>query len=156
MHKVIIAESLVTRIDESLTQEAIIRRVASPLLEAGLVKPSYPDALIARERHFPTGLPTAGVGVAIPHTDCEHVNQASVAVGILRHPVAFQNMAVPEEAIPVQLLFMLAIDEPHGQVKLLQHLMEFLQNAELLQALQGAPTAGAAWELLEGLRSSLA
>jgi PTS system galactitol-specific IIA component len=156
MHKVIIAESLVTRIDECLTKEAIIRRVAMPLLEAGLVKPSYADALIDRERSFPTGLPTGGVGVAIPHTDCEHVNQASVAVGILRHPVAFQNMAVPEEAIPVQILFMLAIDEPHGHVKMLQHLMDLVQNAEFLQALQGSPTAGAAWELLESFRSRLA
>ncbi|WP_342399921.1 PTS sugar transporter subunit IIA [Weizmannia sp. FSL W8-0676] len=38
------------------TQRELFESVGSRLLEKGLVKPEYTNALIEREAHFPTGL----------------------------------------------------------------------------------------------------
>ncbi len=155
MNKVHVSPELVTMIDAPMTKEEIVRLVSAPLLKAGLVKDSYPQALLEREKNFPTGLPTQGVGVAIPHTDCEHVNTAGMAIGILRHPVVFQNMVDPEEAIEVQILFMLAIDEPHGQVEMLQRLSDVLQDPDLLETIVGSAGPADAWSAIEPSLKSL-
>lgn len=155
MPRVAISRSLVTIILEPISREEAVRLVATPLLAAGLVKQSYPQAILEREKSFPTGLPTVGVGVAIPHTDIEHVNEPAIAVGILRHPVHFQNMAEPDESIPVHLLFMLALNEPHAQIEMLQQLMGLVQDADLLQRLKEADSPDQAWGILEPSFQSL-
>jgi len=155
VNKVHVSPSLVTIIEEQLTKEEIVRRVSAPLLAAGLVKESYTNALLEREKSFPTGLPTEGIGVAIPHTDCEHVNMAAMAIGILRHPIQFQNMVDPEQGIDVRILFMLAIDEPHGQIEMLQRLTDVLQDASLLQTLVLSAGPADAWRAIEPSLKSL-
>ena len=39
--------------------------------QAGIIKPGYGAAVIQREMEYPTGLPTEGVHVAIPHASAE-------------------------------------------------------------------------------------
>lgn len=155
MNKVHVSQALITIVEELLSKEEIVRKVSAPLLAAGLVKSSYPNALLEREKSFPTGLPTEGIGVAIPHTDCEHVIMAAIAIGILRHPTQFQNMVDPEQTIDVRILFMLAIDEPHGQVEMLQRLTDVLQDASLLQSLAVSASPADAWRVIEPLLKSL-
>lgn len=39
------------------------------LKEKGYVRDSFLDAILAREKAYPTGLPTLPVAIALPHTD---------------------------------------------------------------------------------------
>jgi len=120
---------------EAETQQEALEKLAGRLYETGYVKDTYAQAILEREKVFPTGLPTEGYGVAIPHTDVEHVNKPAVALGILQKPVKFNLMGDlnPDSQVDVQVMFMLAIKEPHMQLELLQDIMEMIQDQELLK-----------------------
>lgn len=117
---------------EADDKEGIIKKLANLLISKGYAKESYLEAILEREKVFPTGLPTEGVGVAIPHADIKHVIKPAIAVAILKHPVQFNVMGNPEEKVSVKIIFMLAITDPNIQLKLLQDLMEIFQNKQLL------------------------
>lgn len=115
-----------------------IKQLANRLLEEGFVKKSFIKAIIEREVNYPTGLPTQNMGVAIPHTDSIHVNKAALAIGILKEPVKFQMMGMPEEKVYVSIIFMIAIDDPNKHLEMLQKLMTIFQQKDLLTELKKA------------------
>ncbi|GGE08349.1 PTS galactitol transporter subunit IIA [Marinithermofilum abyssi] len=125
-------ESLILQDIQVDTKEEVLQLMASTMQEQGVVKESYIQAVIDREHHYATGLPTQGLSVAIPHTDKEHVNRKSLSVGVLTEPVDFVIMGEDEQSTPVKLVFMLAMDESHAQLSLLQKLMGVFQDKELL------------------------
>ncbi|MBP2659330.1 MAG: sugar transporter subunit [Firmicutes bacterium] len=116
-------------------REDALRQMAQMLHNAGYVRDTYGEAIIRRERTFPTGLPTGENGVAIPHTDICHVIAPMIAVGILKTPVEFQNMGDIEDAIHVKIMFMLAMNNCDNQVRLLSELMQIIQDQYLLKKL---------------------
>ncbi|CDQ38451.1 MULTISPECIES: PTS sugar transporter subunit IIA [Virgibacillus] len=118
-------------LDVTSNQEAL-ENMAATMAEKGFVTESFKDALINREAAFPTGLPTQGVSVAIPHTDIEHVIKKSISVAILKKPVEFGIMGDLDSTTPVKIIFLLAMDETHAQLVLLQQLMQVFQNEEQL------------------------
>ncbi len=124
---------------EAESSSDVIEHLGKKLLEAGLVKESFIQAAIKRESNLPTGLPLEDeINVAIPHTDIEHVLKPGIALATLAKPVVFQNMVDPTEAISVRLVFLMALDQPHAQIEMLQEIMGVIQNEELLQNLMKA------------------
>ena len=106
------------------------------MIDAEFVHPSYQQAVIERERIFPTGLPTKGINVAIPHTDSIHVKKEGFLVGVLEKPVTFEMMASKDVFLEVELIFMLAIKQPEDQLVMLQKLMLLCQDEQNLQLLK--------------------
>ncbi len=95
---------------EADNQEQLFNQVASLLEERDIVTPTYREALIAREKSFPTGLDMEFLGkdlpnVAIPHTDIVHNLAEKVVVVRLEKPVTFHNMIAPDREVEVSLLF---------------------------------------------------
>lgn len=125
---------------EAENEADVIAQLGAEMQKKGYVRESYIAAVMEREAKLPTGLDINGFSVAIPHTDPEHVNQAAFAVGILKNPVLFHCMAMPDVCTPVRLVFLLAIKDPEKQVALLQQLMAVFQDVELLQAILQAET----------------
>ena len=74
---------------EAADWEEVLTLLANRLFQAGYVRESYLQAVLNRERQFPTVLRTVEVAVALPHTEKEHVLKPAVAVAILAHPVTF-------------------------------------------------------------------
>jgi PTS system galactitol-specific IIA component len=128
-------ESLILKDVDVNSREELLRTMATNLFRKGLVKKSFIEAVIEREKTFATGLPTNSVSVAIPHTDSEHVNKKAISVAILKEPVNFGVMGEMNVETPVQIVFMLAIDKKDSHLVLLQKLMEIFRNAEELQFL---------------------
>lgn len=135
MSKVFFEESVILLDVEADTKEEVLYKVGQNLVEQGLVKESFIPAIINREKEFATGLPTAEVSVAIPHTDVEHVNQKTISVAVLKNPVDFVIMGDDSETTPVKIIFMLAMDEADSQLSLLQRLMQVFQDGETLQSI---------------------
>ena len=106
----------------------LLSKVADNLHSLGYVKETYKNAVIEREKIFATGLPTLLGGVAIPHTDINHVNIPAISIARLKKPVDFIIMGDDSETIAVDLIFMLAMKEEHAQLELLQSLMGILQD----------------------------
>ncbi len=125
---------------EARDREEAIEKMAKELYKKGYVKESYINAILDREKVFPTGLPTEEVGVAIPHTDAIHVNKSAMAIGVLKNPVSFQMMGMPEENVNVNIIFMMALDEPKSQIEMLQKLMSIFQEKSLLLRMRQAKT----------------
>lgn len=127
-----INERLVLTELEADDANAALGILADRLYEYGFVKDRFKEAIKEREKKFPTGLPTINIGVAIPHTDAEHVNMPAIAIGVLKSPLVFQMMGMPEDAIPVDIIFMMAIKEPHAQLEMLQKLMSIIEKERVL------------------------
>lgn len=113
------------------TSTEVIVYLGKLLVKAGYVRDSFIDAAVSREKELPTGLPLNGnTNAAIPHTDVEHVIKAGLAMATLAQPVVFRNMAAPDETIPVQLVFLLALDKPKAQIEMLQEIAGLLQQPD--------------------------
>lgn len=120
---------------EAKTWEDVMKNLGQKLIDAGYSKESYIDALIAREKDFPTGLDIDGLGVAIPHTDVSHVNKAGIAIGVLKEPVTFIQMGTDDEEVQVKLVFMLAVTDPNAHIDELQRIIEIIQDKGVLEKL---------------------
>jgi PTS system galactitol-specific IIA component len=112
--------------------EAIIR-LGERLQTGGFVKASWTKATLEREKTFATGLPTPEVGVAIPHTDVEHVLKPAIAIGVLEQPVDFGEMGNPGASISVNLVCALAVAHSDLLITLLQQLVKLFQTPGMLK-----------------------
>ena len=120
---------------EAKTCKDVLKSVGQKLVDAGYAKESYPEALVTREKSFPTGLDIDGMGVAIPHTDVSHVNKAAIAIAVLKEPVTFIQMGTDDEEVGVKLIFMLAVTNPSAHIDELQRIIEIIQDKEVLEKL---------------------
>jgi PTS system galactitol-specific IIA component len=117
----------------------VVSILGEELFEAGYVLETFVEAALQRESELPTGLPLAGeYNAAIPHTDIEHVHKPGLALATLINPVVFHNMVSPEEEVPVQLVILMALDEPKAQVEMLQEIAGVLQDAEVINKIMNA------------------
>lgn len=133
---------------EAKDAEDALRKMSAEYVALGVVKESFPDALIERERVYPTGLPAVAFDIAIPHCASENVNETSMGVAVLAHPIEFLQMGSPEITLHPEVLFMLAIKDPKKQIETLQKIMAVIQNADLLNAIKAARDADEVYALL--------
>lgn len=122
---------IVAQLDVKNEDEAI-STLADLLFEHKYVNKDYKQAVLDREKIFPTGLPSGKIGVSIPHTDVKYVNKPAIAFASLKNPIIFKNMADNSQNVEVRFMAMLAMKEPHSQVELLQKLMDLFQQQNLL------------------------
>lgn len=148
-------ENLVAIDIKAATDLEAIDALAQVMLREGMVKESYPDAVKEREKVYATGLELLDMGIAIPHTDPEHVYEPAMALGILEKPVKFVGMGEPDKKIDVEILFMLSIKEPHAQLKILQALMKVFQHEGKLTSLKACKTPKEAADMLTGYLSNI-
>lgn len=113
------------------TKEDALNFLSGKLLKHQYVKPEYQQAILDREKVYPTGLPSLGVSIAIPHADNNLVNETTIAIGVLKRPVIFYSMESADKELDVQIIMMLAIKEPHGQIEMLQKVVSIIQNENL-------------------------
>jgi len=117
---------------EVSTKEEVLKTLANILFLNKYVKESYYDAVLEREKLFPTGLPTENIGVAIPHASENHAIKPGIAIAVLKKPVKFNVMGDLNTEIDIKVVFMIAITNPDDQIKLLQDLIGLVQNEEFL------------------------
>ena len=134
-------ESLIFTNLEAKTYEDVMRAVGQKVTAEGFAKESYVDALISREKDFPTGLDIDGFGVAIPHTDVSHVNKAATAIAILKNPVTFVQMGTDDDYVDAKVIFVLAVDDPKGHLEQLQRIISISQDKDILEKLTQANEA---------------
>ncbi|WKY44522.1 PTS sugar transporter subunit IIA [Eubacteriaceae bacterium ES2] len=133
-------EDLIRKIQvncQASNQIEAIKLAAGPLFEKKMVKESFVDAVLEREKTFPTGLPTS-IGVAIPHTDSKHVIDEGISIVTLKKPVDFKGMGNPKEIVAVEIIILLAIKNPAKQLGILQKIITIIQNKEMLEKIKAA------------------
>lgn len=137
MEQATFRELILREVDAKDAQDAI-RQVGQRFFQAGFVKDTYIDAVVARETTYPTGLQLAEIAVAMPHTDPQHVNRPGVCIAQLKHPVTFAHMGDPDTLVQAEMLFMMAIKNPDEQIELLQKVLSVFQQPEVVAAFRAA------------------
>ena len=84
-----------------------------------------------RERDFPTGLPTE-IPTAIPHVKDEGITENAICLLKLNHPVTFKRLDDDTEEVKTDMIFNLAIRDADEHLAVLQKMMAFLNNPEVL------------------------
>ena len=129
-------------------QKELFQVMSEQLKNAGCVKDSFLEGITNREQEFPTGLEVNQIGFAIPHTDSAHVNSSQICFASLKEPLVFSDMTDKSHEIPVRLVFMLAMSQPHEQIDTLQNLVSLFQNEEKVNELLACNTKEAFIELV--------
>ncbi len=120
----------------------VITVLSDILLAHGYVTEDFCEAVLAREESFPTGLPLPDIPVAIPHAEAAYCRVPAIAVATLDEPVDFREMGGdPDSVLAVQIVFLLALNDPKKQVDWLQRLVLLFQKPGLLGELKGQPDA---------------
>ena len=145
--KIAIKPELVIPELAAVDSQDAIRQLGETLVSAGYAKDSYVDVVLEREKNYPTALEVGEINVAIPHCDAENANEAAVCVGILRKPVDWRRMDDPDATTPVRLVFMLALNEAHSHLEMIQKIIGVIQDQEFAKKLAES-NAHEAYELL--------
>ena len=118
--------------------EELFSAIGADLEQAGMVRSTFAAALTRREAAYPTGLPVSG-GVAIPHTDAEHVISDTIAVATLATPLSFRAMGgIDDGALQVSTVFVLALSNPDEHVDILPRIVKSIQRPEFLASLRAS------------------
>ena len=134
---------------EADSRDDCIRKICAVMAENGYVGNDYADAVIERENEFPTGLPTEGTLVAIPHSNKGTVFHTGVGVAVLKSPVGFKNMVDPDSILMVEIVFVLCNSDPDKQLDDLRSLMDCLSEAELLKNIRNSKSEAEVADLLQ-------
>lgn len=130
-------------------QAGLFDAMAAALVSGGRVRSSFRKAIEDREAVFPTGLPV-GCGVAIPHTDAEHVIDDAISVATLESPVPFGEMAgEPGAQVGARVIIMLALGSG-AQVEVLTRVVKAIQSNDFLDSLLRARDPAEVADLAKG------
>lgn len=123
------------------SRDALLAELGGRLMAGGFVKDSFVEAIIRRENLYPTGLPTESLKIAVPHTDVDHVEKPCICIAKLAEPVAFKVMGDNHTDIAIDMVFMLALNDPKAHLDVLQKVIQLFSDKAVLAALKEARTA---------------
>lgn len=127
-----------------------IRLLGEALHRGGFVHDDYVQAVIEREKIFPTGLPTSPVGVAIPHAGVQYCRRPAIAVAVLARPVPWIEMATLDRELSVQIVLALSITDPDTQVSALRSIVDLFGEPQRVAELLGLTAPREVVQFLNG------
>lgn len=100
------------------------KKLGAELDARGYIKDTWYDAILEREKNYPTGLACQAISVAIPHTDPEHLEKPYIAIIKPKTPIEFEAMAGMGDPVQAEFIVNLGLlAHADGQVAILQALM---------------------------------
>ena len=130
------------------SKESAIRSMVAALCQAGSIKASDEDGIVAailkREELGSTGI---GRGVAVPHTKHPSVDKLIAAIAVSKDGVDFASL----DGEPVYVMFLLVSppDRPGDHLRGLENISRHLRNDKFCKFLRQSKSAQDIWELLQ-------
>ncbi len=135
------------------TSDELFDMLNDDLTHKAYIQPTWLEAIVRREKAYPTGLGFDTVGIAIPHTDPIHIQKPYIALVKLENPVVFEFMAEAGDPVEAEFVVNLGIRHEEDQVGLLQKLMGVFANEEYVESLRQATDSKELYTLLDGYLS---
>jgi fructose-specific phosphotransferase system IIA component len=101
------------------------------------------DAVLTREKTRSTGI---GSGIAIPHGKCSAVRELVMAMGITLDPIDFDS--VDNKPVSIVILLVSPLDQTGPHIQALARISRLMLDEGFKTALEKAPSAQAAYDLL--------
>ena len=101
------------------------------------------EAVFTREKTRSTGI---GSGIAIPHGKCNAVKELVMALGIARDPIEFES--VDGKPVSIVIVLVSPADQTGPHIQALARISRLMLDGQFRTALEHAPSAEAAYELL--------
>ncbi len=120
----------VFKFNQPVSRTGLLKKLAASLQADGLVKPSFTDGVLEREKVYPTGIFMETHSIAIPHTEFEHVNRTGFAIAINQCGIEFHRTDEPEEVVVPEIVIMMAIDPNCEKVVIIQSLFALLSEQD--------------------------
>ena len=114
----------------------LLTQLGGTAIELGLAKEGIEAALIERESSYPTGI-AAEIGIAMPHADSAFTAKDSVLVATLDKPVLFNPMGGGDETVPVEVVFLLLLDDIDKHLTLLKAVSKLIPDTDKIRTLFG-------------------
>lgn len=134
---------------DASSKEEALKKMAEMLYSKGYVEKPFIDAILEREKHYPSGLPMEGHKIAIPHTDATYVKKSALIFARLNDYVSFSVMGSPEETIQVRMISMFALKEKKQIGDLLETLITLYQNNDVLDSILHAKDRDEIYRILK-------
>lgn len=136
MLKEYLFEDLVYLNKEYKNYEDLLSQVMETLISKNYVEPGFQQALVDREKEFPTGLQLDGYAVAIPHGGSQFVKKDFISLVTLKNPLKMNRMDDPEEFLEVDVLFIIGFGKSETHLQGLRELMDLIQNPQVIEDLK--------------------
>ena len=114
--------------------ESLLVELADYAIEQGLAKPGFAEALLEREKKFPTGIQAVS-GIAIPHSEQEFTIKPSLIIAVLEQGTWFRPMGGGKDVL-VETVFLLLLEQAEHQVEMLSNIVSFIQDEEKMNSLR--------------------
>lgn len=129
----LIKEELIIIDNESSDREEFFLNISNILFDKGYVEETFHDAIVEREKKYPTGLEMPKITVAIPHTDVQHIKKPFIFINKMKEKsIEFIQMGTDDLIVNPEFIVVLGIKEPKNQVGLLSTLMNLFDNEEFV------------------------
>ena len=112
---------------EAKDHTELFTKMAEIFKKKGYIKESYLDAIIEREKKYPTGFEFDGYNIALPHTDAEHVLVQKTVIVRLKKEIKYKEV-VSNKEIPVKLFIMLLVKNGNEQTEILEKLIAIISE----------------------------
>lgn len=114
----------------------VLATVSEKLVKLDFAGEEFEEALLIREKDYPTGLQLEGYTAAIPHGGAEFVKKDFISVVTLKKPIVMSRMDNPEKTLTVDTLFILGFGSSDLHLTALRQLMETIQNKETMEQIK--------------------
>ena len=123
------------------------------LVEKGVVSRDYPEAVIEREKRYPTGFRIGeGLAVALPHAHVKYTVKPALLAVFLENPLTFNCMGSPSGLVEVYALIFVAVKDLDRSARMLRRLGDLLAEESFSDIVKNKKI-GQALELFRSLHS---
>ena len=116
----------------------VLQLMGDAMIREGYGEDGFTEAVLKREKDYPTGLDVDGIGVAIPHTDAEHVKKEGISIAVLDQPIEFDAMGEEDCRIPVKIVIMFTVAGKDKHIDRLLQILDMIKDEEILHGLLNA------------------
>ena len=143
------SEDLILLNYEADNKEQVLREICKNVLRRNYVCDGYSDALIEREKNFPTAI-EFGVPIALPHIG-EFCNEPFLSICTLKNAVKFYSMDGSDKELGVRIIFLFGITNAKDQVNILKNFMFAFQDDCNMNAILNAKDAKQALNVIKAI-----
>lgn len=129
-------------------QDDFFKSISNKLIEDKIVIEGYYEALVKREKDFPTGLPV-NQGVAIPHLSNDYSLKNQIVYVRLAESISFTEMGTDDSRVDVKHVFFLILKEGQDHIEFLSSIINLIQEPKVLETLSSLNDADSVKEYLE-------